>query len=134
MPRADGLKPAQVKALEVLLRGGTSREAAEASGADPRTVRRWKSENDQFKEAIEEAAGAALDDLRFRITMALEKVIGAAEKIIDDPKATPSVKAQAMNQILQIARSLDVLKGDGSSGDDTPDLKKWIEKKGETPL
>ncbi len=42
-------------AAEVLARGGTATAAADAAGVDPRTVRRWRADEPQFEDFIEDA-------------------------------------------------------------------------------
>lgn len=135
MPRADGLRGGQPAALEVLLRGGSTREAAEAAGVDPRTVRRWKNDAGPFKDSLDEHSTAALEDLRLQITLALEDAVNESRATLKDPKAPRSVRMQAVASILQIARSLDVLKGD--TGTVGPQLtpEEWRKgKKEDLPL
>lgn len=130
MPRADGLRSGQPAALAVLLRGGSSREAAEAAGCDPRTVRRWKNEEGPFKAALEEHSAAALDDLRLQITLALEDAVNESRAALKDPKTPRAVKQQAVSAILQIARSLDVLKGDTGTQGPQVTPEEWRAKRG----
>jgi hypothetical protein len=49
------MKEEWVKAAEVIARGGTATAAAGAAGVDPRTVRRWRADEVEFEDYIEDA-------------------------------------------------------------------------------
>ncbi len=49
------MKDGWTDAAEVIAKGGTATAAAGAAGVDPRTVRRWRADEPQFEDYIEDA-------------------------------------------------------------------------------
>ena len=65
------MKDSWPRAARSLAEGGTVTDAAKAAGVDPRTVRRWRSDEPQFSDAVEDsraemlsAAAASVASLR----------------------------------------------------------------------
>lgn len=56
------MKPSWPKAAQVLASGGTATAAAAAAGVDPRTIRRWRADEIQFADAIEDARSVMLTE------------------------------------------------------------------------
>ncbi len=65
-------------AADVLAQGGTATAAAIASGVDPRTIRRWKADEPQFEDYIEEARSLMMAEtaalLAYQSTAAARKL------------------------------------------------------------
>ena len=74
----------QKKAIAALLEYKTIEEAAEVCGLNPRTLFRWL-ENADFRLALSQAEGAALDRLARRLLVMSEQALSAIQDILDDP-------------------------------------------------
>jgi len=75
----------QRKAIAALLEYPTIEQVAEAIGVNPRTVYRWLDDAD-FRLALSQAEGEALDRVTRRLLILADKAIDAIEHVIDNPQ------------------------------------------------
>jgi hypothetical protein len=68
------LTPGQLRALGVLLTGGTAEEAAAAAGRDVRTLRRWQA-SPEFSDALREFARSGFRDARSQLLAAQTEAV-----------------------------------------------------------
>ena len=97
----------QDRALELLLTGKTTLEAATAVGVDPRTVRRWKKDP-TFAQELSELRQEVHDEIMLRVAALIDKLQTAAFEQLEWLKAManklPALtdKLRCMNAISQL--------------------------------
>ena len=97
----------QDRALELLLTGKTTLEAAALVGVDPRTVRRWKKEP-AFAEELSELRQEIHDEIMLRAMALVEKIQSAAFeqlewlKLMANKAAALTDKLRCVNAITQL--------------------------------
>ena len=74
----------QVRAIKALLQYPTVDQVAGAIGVNPRTVFRWLH-NPDFRLALSQAEGEALDRIGRRLLVMSEQALSAIQDILDDP-------------------------------------------------
>jgi len=75
----------QRRAITALLEHPTIGEAAAAVGVNPKTISRWLDESD-FRSALHQAEGAAIDLSTRRLLLLADKAISALDSVLDDPE------------------------------------------------
>ncbi len=94
-----GLKPAQEKALALILAGRTFEAVAAEVGIDSSTLRRWRSAV-VFREALRSARERALEAAVAALQHAAQRAVGALLEVLDDPEAGAGARTQAAGLIL----------------------------------
>lgn len=88
------LSPAQRRALDSLLSGGSKDQAAAAAGVTRRTLARYL--NDPiFRAALDKATGAAVGDVARRMIGGMETAVSIMLELAEDANTPASVRLRA---------------------------------------
>lgn len=93
------IRPNQRRAIEALASGATTEVAAVEAGVTIRTLYRWKTEA-PFKEALQAATDAALEDATAALTFAALDAVKTLQTIANDKTEKGSTRVQASRAIL----------------------------------
>lgn len=94
------LSPRQRKALEILVVGGTTAEAATAAGVHVRTVQRWLH-RDEFREALKAAQAEVLEAFGRRLRSLGSRAIETLVQVMEDATTTPSSRVSAAKCVVE---------------------------------
>lgn len=99
MAQNGALSPKQKLAVACLLIERTTTDAAKAAGVARRTLNTWLADP-IFRAELSKAETAAIDESIRALVRTTTKAIELLETVIDDPKASQSVKVRAAAEIL----------------------------------
>lgn len=115
-----GKKISDEKILEAMLIHGGVRGAAAACGISQNAIYKRLQDSD-FRGRYDAMQGAMLSTVAAGMTAALDKAVGALVGVLDDPNASPGLKVNAANALLNhanryiesanIMRRLDAVEG-----------------------
>lgn len=100
MATNGNLKTKQHKAIAALLSAKDVQSAAQQAGVGERTLHRWLDEDPEFKAALREAEGRAIDDAVRRLVGATNSALSVVMVIMLDAKNPASVRLRAAISIL----------------------------------
>lgn len=100
----SNLPPRKKRAVIALLENPTIVAAAEAANIGHRTLTRWLSEDDAFKDALREAQRRALDLTISQLAGAAPEAANALTLIASDCTVPAAVRVQAASRILSELR------------------------------
>ena len=104
------LPPRKQKAVISLLEYPTVVAAAEASGVGYRTLCRWLSEDESFKNAIRAAQQQALHQTVSQLAGASPSAARVLSEIAEDESVPAAVRVQAASRIInELRRSMELL-------------------------
>lgn len=100
----NGLKSHQIrsnqrKAIEALISGSTTEQAAIYAGVQERTVYHWRTQDD-FKAALQDAQNHALSSAVIGLSGASIDAVQVLRDIANDTEAPPSTRVSAAKAIL----------------------------------
>ena len=98
------LSPAQAQVALSLASGASVTQAALSAGVGRTTVYEWRKSIPEFSEAVDQAASEYADTLRDQLRDLAAKALSTLESILDDPKASPSVRLRAALAVLNRPR------------------------------
>ncbi len=106
------MTPNKEKALAALLAHATKKEAAEAAGIDPRTMRRYFDDAD-FQRAYKEAFGGMVEDATRQAQQSIAPALSTLREIVESEEENAQARISAARSILEYAvklgEQLDVL-------------------------
>ncbi len=94
------LTPRQNKALDVLLSGGSTVEAASAAGCCRQTVSVWINRNARFMAALGMAQAATRQSLQSRLVTLATKAADTLAEVMEDPDTVPGDRIRAAGKLL----------------------------------
>lgn len=94
------LSPRQAKALEVLVSGGSTSEAATAAGVSVRTIQRWLHRED-FKQALRQAQAEVMEALTRRLRALGTRAVETLGQVMGDKLAPPSSRVSGAKCVLE---------------------------------
>ncbi len=97
----NGVDHKHIKAIEVLISGGTTERAGEAAGVTGRTVRRWLREDQAFTDALRQAQHEALAACLRKLRACGELAVKTLADVMRDPNAADAVKVSAARAVLE---------------------------------
>src|SRR3712207_516344 len=89
----------QQQAIAALLGSRNVEAAAKAAGIGERTLWRWMAEP-EFAAALSAAEGAAIDAATRRLVHMQDGAIDTLQSVLDDPRATATVRLRAATAVL----------------------------------
>lgn len=106
------MTPKKEKALAALLTHATKKEAAEAAGIDPRTMRRYFDDAD-FQRAYKKAFGGMVEDAARQAQQAIAPALSTLREIVEDGEADAQPRISAARSLLEFSlrmtEQLDIL-------------------------
>ena len=99
---AQTVTPTQLKALTVLLDGGTDTEAAEAADVRRETVNRWKRD-ETFQAAFREQEAAILPTVTRKLVGSLADCVTYLVDVVNDDKKSDTLRIRAAAVLLDRA-------------------------------
>lgn len=106
------MTPKKEKALAALLTHATKKEAAEAAGIDPRTMRRYFDDAD-FQRAYKAAFGGMVEDAARQAQQAIAPALSTLREIAEDGEADAQPRISAARSLLEfglrMTEQLDIL-------------------------
>ncbi len=87
------MKPSWPRAVDVLAKGGSTAGAASAADVDERTVRRWRADEIQFADAIEEARSLMIAEAAGLLAAESCAAVIRLGKIIEDGRDDHALSA-----------------------------------------
>lgn len=100
---SDSLTRKQMDAIAALLAGRSQREAAKQAGCDPKTLRRWLSSNQAFKEELEISKRNTYELLVSGLVGRSEGAINTLSEICENQSEKASDRVAAARIILTLA-------------------------------
>jgi transposase-like protein len=97
--KTGGVTPKQRKAIAALLSSRTIQDAAKAAKVSERTLYRWMN-NPDFRAALADAESDAIDQATRRLIDLQDAAIDALKSLLTNKKASPWVKLQAAQMVL----------------------------------
>lgn len=97
------LTPRQEQGITALLVRGSLQAAAEASGVNEKTLRRWLREDLAFQAAYREARRQVVQQAIGQVQQATGEAVETLRKVRKDRKATASARVTAAKAILETA-------------------------------
>ena len=97
---APNLTPRQRKAVEALAVTGEVARAAEAAHVSRDTIYRWMRDQVNFRAALNEAEGLALQTLTRRLVSLAEAAANTLESVMDDNSAPHSARVMAAGKVI----------------------------------
>lgn len=106
------MTPNKERALAALLTHATKREAAEAAGIDPRTMRRYFEDAD-FQRAYKKAFGGMVEDATRQAQQAIAPALSTLREIVEDGEVDAQPRISAARSLLEFSikmtEQLDIL-------------------------
>ena len=99
------MTPKKQKALAALLTHATKKDAAEAAGIDPRTLRRY-FDDDEFQSAYKKAFGDMVEDATRQAQQAIAPALATLREIVEDSEESAQARIQAAKSTLDYALKL----------------------------
>jgi len=96
----SGLSPKQAKALEVLVSGGTTAEAATAASVHVRTVQRWLHK-EEFREALRQGQAEVMEALTRRLRSLGTRAVETLAEVMGARDAPPSSRVSGAKCVLE---------------------------------
>jgi hypothetical protein len=87
----------QRRALDALTSGGSKAQAAIVAGRTERTVNRWLTDCPAFRQALDEATAAAVDDASQRLALLLGLATQRLQEILANPTTPSAVLLRAID-------------------------------------
>jgi len=106
MAKNGSLTPRQAKAIPALLSENTIEEAAAVAKVGERTLYRWLSEDDYFRDELSGAQDRALDGAISRLSGEARAAAATLAEIHRDKKVPAAVRVQAARAVLTEAMKL----------------------------
>jgi uncharacterized protein (UPF0147 family) len=100
----ENLTPQDTAAIAALLTSRTIEQAADQAGIGERTLRRWLSERDDFRQELRRQQRAAMAVVTARLQRAAEAALSTLEDIMGDTNAPPASRVTAARTILELAQ------------------------------
>lgn len=97
------LSSKQLRALELLLEGGTQSDTAEAIGVSPRTLRRWISEDPEFQAELKDLSRSALAAASLSLVGSMDSAIASLKNITSNESNPASIRVRAADITLAYA-------------------------------
>ena len=98
------LPPVQAQVALSLASGASITQAAREAGVGRTTIYEWRKFIPDFNDAVVNAAYAYTESLRDQLRALSAKALVALDQVLDDPKASPSVKLRAALAVLNRPR------------------------------
>lgn len=98
----QNMTPRQLKALAILLEGGTDGEAAAAAGVKRQTVNNWRRDG-VFDEAYQEHEAAILPKVTRSLIAASAACVDYLADVVKDDSKSDTVRIRAASTLLQNA-------------------------------
>ncbi len=106
------MTPNKERALAALLTHATKKEAAEAAGIDPRTMRRYFDDAD-FRRAYKKAFGSMVEDAARQAQQSIAPALATLREIVEDGEADAQPRISAARSLLEFSvkmtEQLDIL-------------------------
>lgn len=99
-----GLSPVQAQVALSLASGASLTQAALSAGVGRTAVYQWRKNLPEFSAAVDQAASDYADALRDQLRELSAKALSTLESLLDDPKASPSVRLRAALAVLNRPR------------------------------
>ena len=93
--------PEKARALAALLLSGNNQHAADASGVNERTIRRWRAEP-EFQSALQTAVGAALEGFNAVVASACGAAVLKLRSFALSSTATPAHQLRASATLAEL--------------------------------
>jgi len=97
---STALSPVQVQVIAALAQGRTKTTAAAEAGIHRNTIHNW-FQDPAFQAAVEQAQNEYAETLRDLMRDLAARALQTLREILDDPKASPSVRLKAALAVLQ---------------------------------
>lgn len=97
------LSTPQQKAIEALLQGHKQQEAAVLAGVTDRTVRRWLAEDHDFVAELKDGSQLLIHNVTRRLLGSLDLAADVLREVLEDKKASQSMKLRATGILLDKA-------------------------------
>lgn len=90
----------QQKALAALIRSPTVEEAAQAAGIGYSTLRRWLSEDDDFRQAYQKELAGLVSDAAAQAKQSLSPALSTLREIVEDQYVPAAARVSAARALL----------------------------------
>jgi len=97
------LTPRQEQGITALLVQGSLQAAAEASGVNEKTLRRWLREDTAFQAAYREARRAVVQHAITQVQQATGEAVETLRGVMQDAEAPASARVSAAKAVLETA-------------------------------
>ncbi len=97
------LSSKQLRALEILLDGGTQNDTAQEIGVSTRTLRRWLNEDPEFRAELNELSRTTIAAASLRLIGVLESSINSLSSICSNESIPASIRVKAARATLSYA-------------------------------
>lgn len=106
------MSPQKERAIAALLTHATKKQAAQAAGVSPRTLRKY-FEDPAFQRAYKEAFGGVVEDATRQAQQAIAPALATLREIVEDNEENAQARIQAARSTLEYAlrltEQLDIL-------------------------
>lgn len=99
------MTPKKQKALAALLTHATKKDAAEAAGIDPRTLRRY-FDDDEFQSAYKKAFRDMVEEATRQAQQGIAPALATLREIVEDSEESAQARIQAARSTLDYALKL----------------------------
>lgn len=100
MTNLEKLKPNQARALIALLTESNVKKAAVVAGVSAKTLHRWTTTDQAFRNALQEAEGQAVSSVARGLVRLADLSLAVIEETLRDKKAQPGAKLRAADLVL----------------------------------